>query len=418
MKQDSRGFSDLAALPEIRLSAEPPTAEPGEPVRLEWEVSEAGRASLWTSASLPWAPQVLNWTHVAESGEPVPLKGATERAFDTTNAIYLVALRENGWTGTYVKVEVGQVDQIRAEPHAWGPRPEVYPLMQEGPNSTWRIHRVAAPSEVEFVYRPIAAKSWGAGTPGLTISVTPDAIFTDGQSPLTWSVTNASGATRSMGLHTTSLVPGSVCGTKYGGAKWGAGGTPVCGGSMAGTWQISGQAYGHCRQDHFIQACIVPPPAVPPVAGCSLDILGVPQFKGNATANRKTDIRAAVIVVDRELRKGAIRDNTGLDSSVDAFKTGRINRQQFWFRLMDELENLNLDTFVCADVTDADWGGGHWSDYSNEIILDWSPSYTPWLELVITHELIHKCGFNSILLKWYSVYDIEKMTEILSQSVI
>ena len=344
------------------------------------------------------------------------MEGDAERSFDRTGTVFVVAWGESGWTGTYVRVDVGEKDQIAGEPTTWSPRREFFSLMQEGPSRTWRSAGHAARPDVEYVGRLIAARMWGAPTAAATMSVTPSVIFTDQQSSLTWNVANATGATKGMSAHTTNLVPGGISGTKYDGAKWGAGGTPICGAPMSGTFQISGQAYGHCRQHHSVHACTLP--ALPSAAADAwLDILGLPQFKGNATAGRKADIRTALTTLDNVLRGGAIVNDTGLDSSVDAFKTGRVNRKYFWGRLMAELENLNLDAFVCTDVTDANWGGGHWADYTNDIILDWSPSYAPYLEYVIAHELIHKCGFNSTLLQWYSTSQVELMAHAVSASV-
>ena len=75
-----------------------------------------------------------------------------------------------------------------------------------------------------------------------------------------------------------------------------------------------------------------------------------------------------------------------------------------------------MDIFDCQDVADKDWGAGYWQGYTNKIVLQWSPSKTPNLPYVIVHELMHKCGFNGALLKYYSVAEIEKQCHTVSEA--
>ncbi|MFZ0159526.1 MAG: hypothetical protein WAL50_10900 [Kineosporiaceae bacterium] len=358
------------------------------------------------SAGRPWAPQLLNWARIARLGEDVPVDGSAERTAETTSVIYLVALGDGGaWGGAYQPVEVTETRPARVEPHEWSPRPEFLPRMRQGPDGVWRA------------IGTIRGSSWGSGSAGASVSAAPEIIFTDEQSTVTWSVTNATGATMSESAHTSTLLPGGISGTMHDGGSWGAGATPGCGAPMSGSWPVSGQTSGHCRRYYAVHACTAP--GQPSAADTAwLDVLGVPTFTGAATSARVKEIRDAVKAIDLALRQGAVINDPALDATVDAFTTGRIDRRQFWYRLLDELENLHLDTFACQDVTDKKWGGGHWSDYGNQILLDWSPSYTPALDYVIAHELIHKCGFNGCLLTWYSHSQIETMCHEVSSSVI
>ncbi len=394
-------------VPAIRLTVEPTSAVPGRRVHIEWRAEAAVRAWLWVGAGTPWAPHLLNWSRIARLGDDVPVEGSTERTAETTSVVYLVALGEGGaWSGAYQPIEITETEPAPCEPHEWSPRPEFLPRMEQGPEGAWPAMGTI----------PVGRHSWGSGSADASVSAAPEVIFTDEQSLITWSVVNATGATMSESAHTTNLVPGGVSGTTHDGGSWGSGATPACGAPMSGSLPVPGQTSGHCRRHYAVHACTAA--GQPPAAGDAwLDVLGVPTFAGTATAARVKEIRDAVKAIDLALRRGAVINDPTLSTTVDAFATGRIDRQQFWYRLLDEVENLNQDTFICQDVADADWGGGHWSDYSNQILLDWSPSHSPTLKYVIAHELIHKCGFNSTLLKWYSHSAIETMAHTVSSSV-
>ncbi len=400
-------LEETSRVPIIRLTVEPTSAVPGRPVRIEWRAEAAVRAWLWVGAGTPWAPQLLSWSRIARLGDDVPAEGSAERTAEATSVVYLVALGEGGaWSGAYQPIEITETEPGRREPHEWSPRPEFLPRMEQGPDGAWPAIGTI----------PAGCHSWGSGSPGASVSATPEVIFTDEQSMVTWSVANATGATMNESAHTTTLVPGGVSGTTYDGGNWGAGATPTCGAPMSGSWPVSGQTSGHCRRHYVVAACTAP--GQPSAADDAwLDVLGVPAFTGAATPARVKEIRSAVKAIDLALRQGAVINDPALSTSVDAFATGRIDRKQFWYRLLAEVENLNQDTFTCQDVADANWGGGHWSDYSNQILLDWSPSHSPALAYVIAHELIHKCGFNSTLLKWYSHSAIETMCHAVSSSV-
>lgn len=107
--------------------------------------------------------------------------------------------------------------------------------------------------------------------------------------------------------------------------------------------------------------------------------------------------------------------NRELDHRIDAFRRGHLNRVRVWMDLIAQLENLQLFTFQCRNTTDADWEGGRWAEYTNEMELQWSPSHRPNLFYVILHELIHKVGFNGDLLAHYTEAEIEDQARAVTE---
>ena len=97
-----------------------------------------------------------------------------------------------------------------------------------------------------------------------------------------------------------------------------------------------------------------------------MDVLSIPKFK-NCSIPRQTAIRNAIRDIDQKLRSGCIYNDATLDSKVDAFKKNYLNRQNFYFRLLTELQNIGLVTFACQDVPDSKWSAGNWTDYTNQI---------------------------------------------------
>jgi hypothetical protein len=143
-----------------------------------------------------------------------------------------------------------------------------------------------------------------------------------------------------------------------------------------------------------------------------------PTFIG-CDAVRQQDIEAALLdIYCCLLQNQCLLQNRDLDHHIAAFRDGHLNRTFVWYDLLAMLENLHLITFRCRDVADADWLGGQWTEYTNEIELQWSPHHRPNLFYVILHELIHKVGFHGDLLTHYTEAEIEHQAQQLSAVVM
>lgn len=409
------------AEPRVRLFAEPERAQAGEPVLISWDIDGAEEANLWISTVHAEAPEPLDWMRIAERGEPVPAEGRIEHVLEATTAFYLVARNPLGMHGERVIVAVEVDGEAAAEPHIWSPLPQYLPQMAAPSHVAWMALPDAQDRVIPFerlVFQPPDGNVWHAGTPpALSLTAGPQVIFTDETATLSWSVANANCATMGSTKHVITLVAdGNITGTKPQGGGFGAGGMPTCGlTQLTGSWAIPGQAHGHCHQMHWLTASNILAQSASTTRW--LDILSLPQTKGAATQSRKTDIRSALKEIDTRLRNGKIINDAYLDGQVPAFKNGHLSRKALWANLLAQLENIQLVTFNCVDVADNQWGGGHWQDYTNVVQLDWSPSYTPWLEYVIVHELMHKYGFNTTLMKWgYGTLDIEQQCHTVSQA--
>lgn len=406
------------AVPKIEFSSDKTQIDRGKSVVLRWNVEDAEEAILWKSTVLPSAPEPLDWWRISELGEAVKFVDEVELTPDETTAYYLVAKTPTGMRGVRSVVEVVE-EEGKPTPEIWKPQKRILKGMNEKAHLGW-IERPDRPSQSDIITQfelalRMAEKWFGAPPPTIKVSANPEVIFEDESSLLSWDISNANCAESTLTTSMTRMVTknAGISGTKVTGGGHGAGGMPPCALSMKGNWNISGQLLG----SHHIEVHISARNAIAKSAAASqwVDILSIPTFTGACTAARQTAIRNAIKDIDENLRNGCIYNNSALNTKVAAFKAGHLNRIVFWARLLAELQNIGLDTFNCKDVKDTDWGAGHWATYTNEIILEWSPSYTPLLEYVILHELIHKCGFNSDLYKFgYSKNDIENQAEAIT----
>jgi hypothetical protein len=413
-----KGIFPRIVLPEIEFLVEPTRVERGQSVVLRWHVKEAEEATLFISIILPKNPEHINWLKIKELGEKVELNNSLELTVEETTAFYLVAQSQQGLSGAKAVVEVADKEPER-EPIIWEPQEQFLDRMEDRSDIEWVEENVQpTPSEIaaqiELALR--MTQLWFGGTtpPIIKISVTFDVIFADEAVVFLWSVSNAQYVMTGMSSGQTFLVPDPMktSGNRLDGGGWGSGSSPW-GTTMSGSWKMEAKYWLlQGSMNYYVHARN----AMGKVAGASVrvDVLSIPQFKGACTPKRKDDIRQALKTIAKKLRNGCIYNNAALDAQVAAFKDGRLNRQDFSYRLLLELQNIGIDTFNCKDVADNVWGGGHWADYTNEIVLDWSPKHTPYLEYVILHELTHKCGFNSDLLKYYSKASIENQAHLIS----
>jgi hypothetical protein len=155
-----------------------------------------------------------------------------------------------------------------------------------------------------------------------------------------------------------------------------------------------------------------------------MDILSVPQFTGVAIPTRMSFVRATLKEIDQKLRYGCIYNDTALDSTVPAFKDGHLSRTQVWSRLLAELQNMKLITFLIEDLKGTsqeiqNTSPASWQGYAtgNQITLRWKVDLSlmpsPY---AIMHELVHKCGFHDALLPYYSHSEIEDQTDTVAST--
>ena len=408
-------------MPEIEFSSAKTRIKRGETTTLDWSVKGAEEATLWMSKVLPYAPEPLDWSKISRLGEKVGLSEKMELTPEETTAYYLVTNGVLGMRGSRIVIEVvyEELEPTR-RPETWKPQESFLAHMEDSMHVGW-LDRHAGPipsniaKDFEVVLR--LAETWFAGPtpPGISLSASTEVMFEDETAMLTWNISNANCAEMGESMSKTGMIvsPTKTSGTQIAGGGWGAGGTPSCALSLSSSMNLTGQApFGSSHRRFWITAHNT--------AGKSatswqwVDTLSIPQFKGSSTPTRISSIRSALKTIDKLLRNGCIYNDKALDTTVAAFKNGHLKRTELWARLLAELQNIKLNTFNCNDVADNDWGAGHWADYTNEIFLEWSPSHTPYLEYVIFHELVHKCGFNGDLLKFYSKGDVENQAHVVS----
>lgn len=402
-------------IPEMDFVIEPRVIKRGKPVTIRWQVN-ADEVVLWQSPIAPLSLEPEDWTHIGHHGKTVETSGQIEMPLKQTTAFYLVARSARGMRGLKVINELATAKPV-VKPTTWSPQSQYLSLMRDRSVAIWTPERSRPLWETlipQLKSLATTAETWNAG-PSATLSAVPHVIFEDEAATLSWSIANANCASMGHTTHRTRLHAdtSNISGTKPDGGGFGAGATPSCWlQNGSGSWIVMPQVtYGPSHLRAWLRA--ESPIGAPVEQWRWIDLLSVPKFKG-ASAQRQTDIRNAIRDIDDRLRAGCIYNDAALDSQVDAFKKGYLNRKQFWFRLVAELQNIGLVTFACNDVPDNKWGAGHWTDYTNEIVLEWSPSHTPYLKYVILHELCHKVGFNGSLLVHYSKNDIETQAHLVS----
>ncbi len=425
-KEEEEIFPSII-LPEIEFSVEPTQVGRGQTVTLQWHVQDAEEATLFTSTILPKNPEHLNWLRIKELGEKVELNDSLESTIEETTVFYLVAQSQQGLRGAKAVVEVAEKEpELEREPVIWEPQEQFLDRTEDLGGIEW-FEETIQPTPADIVAQvELALKQfewWFAGTnpPIINISINPEVIFTDETAILNWRVSNAQYTSSSSTMSRTYLVadPTKASGNRLDGGGYGSGGSPW-GTAMSGSWKIEGARHQQQHLRQYVSARNALGKSAE--ASAWLDILSIPQFKGASTPQRQSFIRNALKSSDKKLRNGCIYNNAALDKTVAAFRDGRLNRQQFWWRLLIELQNLKLVTFNCQELRGTsqrvkDTASASFRDYSNEIILRWKVDLNLMpTSYAILHELIHKCGFNSDLLKYYSKASIETQAHLIAEA--
>lgn len=377
----------------ISLSTHRPQVDVGDKIQLRWDTSDSRDVRLWHTASMPYAPEPLNWTRIVQLAEQVPPQGERELTIERDTAFYLVAISDAYVCGTRLLVEMRKEAHPEEIQFACEPPEGVLQKMSEAPHVTWWDTPVSSPYVVVPLNIGVAGRFgpsyWMAGPPGppISMNVTAQVIFTDESSLITWNVPNATCVSTSFQADKTTLVPDATVfsGSKYDGGSWGVGGSPLCTGPNPGSWNLMGQQWG----PRHIEAHVSAKNAMGVTSSVKkeVDILGVPQFQGAATTLRKAAVRQAYKEMTQLLRAGRVKDDAFLDTQVKAFQKGYLNRQQVWARLLAELQNLNITTIKCEDAPGAH---GNFSPFSGTITLRWWGGYGPGMPYVPIHELVHK----------------------------
>lgn len=395
-------------LPQIEVAAEPVSVEPGQASTIFWHVADAYEVLVLPTeeplADLPWH----DWEALIERGaEPVAANGERVVYPEETGSFALIAWNDVGIRATSIVLEVEGHPEDLPPGILWcGPELRDHERQDDGKS-------VAAGGVTEA--KPgVAVK---AAPPKVSLTVSPKTRYDNLSSTHTWSISSAQSIERGGATESTTLAPStsSFSGTKRAGTSMGSGAAPPyapAGGSEKVT--VSYPPGGKARTEyHYVYA--------KNAAGATMaeqwsDVLSHPSFSagclkqhGHSGRTRKQAILAMLADMQIRLRKGCLRDNSGLDSTIPAFKSGHLNRTDVSHWMTLELQNLQNITFTCKDVPDAGWIPGRWADYSNTVILQWSPSHSPNLGPEIFHELSHKSGFNSWLTWDYSKKQIEKM---------
>ena len=405
----------------IEFSLDKPRISQGERTILRWNAEGADEAVLWISAVSPLTPEPLDWVRIGQMGERVDLAGEMEIAPDETTAYYLVVKTPRGLQGVKEVAEVAEAEEPKREPEQWQPQRAFLERMVDRPHIL-RVRPTPEPRLLGDLLSQQAhwysAQEWFASPPAIWLSVSsggPQVIYADETFGCSYSVTNASCIHHWCGSDgprievNTSKISGTELKGGFSTTAYG----PPCGMLPAGKLGIIGSAW---KPSHVFLALTASNASGKSVsADVRVDVISVPKFKGAVTDKRRGDIRQAAKDIEGKLNSGCIINNAALDQSVSAFQKGHLKRSEFGYRLTAEILCMGNITFLCNDVGDAQWGAGHWLEHTNEIVLEWSPKYIPYLEYVILHELVHKCGFNSELYKYgYNRAEIEDQARTLS----
>lgn len=385
----------------IRLKWTPANAQiiQGKPVTIEWNAENVESLHLIeqpeaNGSGFPAVP----WNRLEEAGKKIPLKGKiTLKPAGST--VYVFAGSGKGikcHSTLFVSVQKDPVP--KTEPVTWSARGS----------------DLDPPIMVEQLYDPILCMN---KRPAIRLGISHPYVFIDQSTVLSWKILCATSAEEWVsGFHETlteDLVRRS--GTRLLLIEMFEGWIPPMAMAMRGeeaktapfgtAWQMEWEFNAENSSPRYRQSAVI-----------SASFIPRPDYEGFDDI-RRGEVEKTLLSVYEGLSLGWIRDNAALDGTVRAFREHRLSRTAVWSELIRQLDNLNLITFVCRDVTDGEWnGGGRFIERTNTIELLWSPGHAPSLPYVILHELLHKSGFNGDLLGMYPVELIEEMTRIVATS--
>lgn len=416
--QEPVGFRIDAMPPKVHFSADRTRIQQDGTVELRWAVEDAADVAFWSDTLSPFESEYVDWAMISMLGEKVEPIDELVVSPERTTAYYLVARSPAGIVGKRELVTIAEAGE-RSAALTWGPPDMSDPRMVDLPYMAATPVWKPAEKIQEYLWWMTEQPEISAAFmfPTVHFTIAPDVVFTDESATATWSVTNALSVGTSHMVSSTLTVADTDerSGTRVNGGSHGGGGSPPSyEGVHSGQWTLDSGMWGWGPSHYAYGLFVTSPYGKSITASRDVDILGVPQFAGSATAERRRDIRDAIRLLTRRLRGGRILNDASLDNSVAAFRDHRLERRSFWGRLLTEIHNLNLVTFNCIQGVSA---GGSWDEYKNEIKLIWSSTHAPRLDYVIAHELIHKCGFHGDL-TGYTAAEIEQQAHLVTSAVI
>lgn len=416
--QEPVGFRIDAMQPKVSFSADRTGIQQGNTVELRWAVEDATDVAFWSDTLSPFESEYVDWARISMLGEKVEPIGELVASPERTTAYYLVARNAAGIAGKRELVTLAGPRE-EAEALTWDPPDAGDPRMADLPYMTATPAWKPAERIQDYLWWVTEQPEISAAFmfPTVNFTIVPAVIFTNETATATWSTANALtvGTSYSVSSTLTVVDTDERSGTRVNGGSHGGGGSPPSyEGVHSGQWTLNSGMWGWGPSHYAYGIFVTSPYGKSLTVSRDVDVLGVPQFAGNATPERRRDTRDAIRLITRRLRGGRILNDALLDNSVAAFRDHQLDRRSFWGRLLTEIHNLNLVTFNCIQGVSA---GGSWDDYKNEIKLIWSPTHAPRLDYVIAHELIHKCGFHGGL-TGYTAAEIEQQAHLVTSAVI
>lgn len=413
--------------PSLQFSSDKTVIEKGQSVTLQWSAPECEEVVFWKTALVPTAPELLDWWAIYRLGERTKASGTLEVSPEKSTAYFLVGRSPKGLVGQRIVIGT-KSSPPGAEPLACSATGVMSGRMQRLPQE-WVVQRVRPVrsflvAQIETALRIGELWESPADQPYIQLSASSPVIFEDETAVLSWNISNANYADSGDYLTRTFLLPDPYqpSGSKYDGGDLSLGAT--CGGALPlnGSRTLDGPT----EKAQCLRVNVTATNLLGKVASSAqwVDILSVPQFAGVASAARVSFVRATLKEIDQKLRSGCIINDTPLDSTVPAFKAGHLSRAEVWSRLVAELQNMGLTTFLLQDLKGTsqaiqDAASASWASYAkgNQITLCWKVDLnlmpTPY---AIMHELVHKCGFHDALLQYYDRFQIEEQTDTVASA--
>ncbi len=387
-------------VPFVRVEVEPKSAQiqAGKTVTLSWQAGHVEQLYLLpplTGQGGAFKASRIQWAQLEQLGEKVALQGKATFTPQVTTTYVLAGVRLGGVCYQCVTIDV------LTEP-AQTPKPLTWYAWYEDPDRWYRE---------ELLYDEIICYR---RTPTINLTLRDRVLYLDEDNQLEWRIRCAFYAemwrdflrfdlvedlTRRSGTRLVSISGGGFM-LPFLPLRDDIAVSPLFDSSGRNVWTINARGDSGAWQTAAVEGAWLPRA----------------HFEGCDVPDRRLRVEQILPILYTRLLDGCIIDNLILDRDVRAFRERRLTRLEVWQGLLAQLENLNLITFKCTDVSDAAWRGSRFVEYGNTIELQWSRSFVPNLPYVILHELLHKVAFNGDLLPFYSEVEIEEQAQLVATS--